>query len=445
MLKNLHVIVGLGASAVSCARFLTQKNIPIAMIDTRANPPNLAQVKHDFPNVEIICGGLSDELLDKAAQIVISPGVAIAEPAIARQIARGTSVIGDIELFAQAVNAPVVAISGTNAKSTVTTLVGQMAEAAGLNVKVGGNLGVPALDLLTTPAPDLYILELSSFQLETTYSLKPIVATVLNVTPDHMDRYNTLEDYSLAKLRVYSQCKIAVCNRDDAMTNINDSSIKRKIQFTLHEPDENEFGLITTNGETFLAHGQQLLLSVKRLPVLGRHYQANALAALALGSSCGLPMEAMLQTLIEFKGLDHRCQLIRERNGVNWYNDSKGTNVGATLAAIDGLGCEIDGKLILIAGGVGKNADFSPLVPAIEKYVRTTILIGEAASILAEVLSDHVEVCFANSMDEAVALADKMALPSDSILLSPACASFDMFNNFEHRGKVFTEVVQGLT
>jgi UDP-N-acetylmuramoylalanine--D-glutamate ligase len=442
-MPNLHVIVGLGATAVSCARYLTERNIPIALADTRQDPPRLAEFQQSYPNAALSLGKLDDALLDQADTIVISPGLSVQEPAIQRQIKRGIPVIGDIELFAKAANAPVIAITGTNAKSTVTTLVGKMAETAGLHTQVGGNLGIPALDLLTTPAPELYVLELSSFQLETTYSLTPRVATILNVTPDHMDRYASVEDYRLAKQRVYLNCDVAVCNRDDAATDYLNSSVQ-KLQFTLQTPRQNEFGLLNKNGKMYLAFEDQALMPIQDLPILGRHYQANALAALALGYGFGLPMDAMLKTLTEFKGLSHRCQLVRERNGIAWYNDSKGTNVGATLAAIDGLGPEIEGKLILIAGGVGKNADFSLLAPSVAQHVKTTILIGEAAQILAQVLGDSAPVQFADSMEEAVSLADQSALPGDSVLLSPACASFDMFKNFEHRGDVFVQVVNKL-
>lgn len=441
MPESLHVIVGLGVTAISCARYLTQQNIPFAIADTRENPPQLAQFKQAYPDAPVFLGNLDHANLDKAAQLIVSPGVAIYEPAIVRAAQHGVSVVGDIELFARVAKAPVIAITGTNAKSTVTTLVGEMAQAAGLQTEVGGNLGTPALDLLGNPKSELFVLELSSFQLETTHTLAPKVAAILNVTPDHMDRYKTLEDYRSAKQRIYSNCEIAICNRDDPATDVNS---KRKIQFTLQRPGENEFGLMNLNSKTYLAFEDNAIMPISDLPILGRHYQANALAALAIGYGFGLAMEPMIETLIEFKGLEHRCQLVRERKNVGWYNDSKGTNVGATLAAIDGLGPEIEGKLILIAGGVGKNADFAPLVPAIAKYVKTAILIGEAAPLLASLLNDRVSVGFAGSMEEAVSLADQAASPGDSVLLSPACASFDMFNNFEHRGQVFTEVVQGL-
>ena len=441
---HLHVIVGLGATGVSCARYLAKKNIPFAVTDSRANPSNLDKFKTEFPSVTLSLGKLDELLLEQAAIIILSPGVSLKEPAIAHQISQGKQVIGDIELFARNVAAPVIAITGTNAKSTVTTLVGEMARSAGIKAGVGGNLGLPALDLLCDKTYELFVLELSSFQLETTYSLAPRVATVLNITPDHMDRYDTLQDYVDAKQRVYLNCETAVCNRDDRFTDCTDNKLKQKLYFTLSTPKQHEFGLMREQGEPYLAFENQLLMPVSELPILGRHYQANVLASLAMGYAYGFPMEAMLKTLREFKGLPHRCQLVRKRKDVLWYNDSKGTNVGATLAAIEGLGPELKGKLILIAGGVGKNADFSPLVPALQKYVRDVVLIGESASLLSDTFNQSVKTHFANTMDEAIHVSDQLAKAGDSVLLSPACASFDMFKNFEHRGDVFTAIVQGL-
>lgn len=442
-IPNLHVIVGLGATGFSCVRFLKERGVPIAVTDSRSNPPHLSTLQKLYPDVPVSLGELDTALLEKASVIVLSPGIALREPIIAAQVKRGVPVIGDIELFAQAVTVPVIAITGTNAKSTVTSLVGEMAKAAGYRVEVGGNLGVPALDLLMqNPAANLYVLELSSFQLETTCSLKTQVATVLNITPDHMDRYQDLADYQRAKHRIYHQTELAVCNRDDVLTECKEKNVKRKLYFTLDAPRKDEFGLQTIDKETYLAYGDRVLLPIKDMPVAGKHYQANALAALAIGYGFGLPFEPMLAVLREFKGLPHRCQFVRERDGVKWYNDSKGTNVGATQAAIEGLGGDIAGKLILIAGGVGKNADFSSLVPAMEKYSRHIVLIGEAAKDLAEVIGHRVPVSFAVTMDEAVSQAAKVARPQDSVLLSPACASFDMFKNYEHRGQVFMEIVE---
>lgn len=441
---GLHVIVGLGATGYSCAQYLLQQGVPVAITDSRATPPHLQDIKNSWPNVQLSLGKLDADLLNQAARIVLSPGVALNEPTIAQQVARGVPIIGDVELFAEAVTVPVIAITGTNAKSTVTTLVGEMAKAAGHAVQTGGNLGVPVLDLLTQqPAATLFVLELSSFQLETTYSLKPAVASVLNVTPDHMDRYASYEAYSQAKQRVYLSCQKAVCNRDDRLTESN-NNVDTKYYFTLSEPKDEEFGLTNLNNKAFLSFGRQPLLPVTDLPVPGKHYQANALAALAIGHAAGFPFAPMLKVLREFKGLPHRCQLVRERLGVKWYNDSKGTNVGASQAAIEGLGGDITGKLVLIAGGLGKKADFSTLVPAIEKYARHVVLIGQAAKEIAAALGDRTSYSFASDMTDAVAQAAQAAKTNDCVLLSPACASYDMFKNFEHRGEVFTEIVNRL-
>lgn len=442
--RHLNIIVGLGATGISCARYLKAKGIPFGAMDSRPNPPNLAEFQKMFPDVPQVFGEFDETLLEQAKRLIVSPGISLHTPAIARQMTQGVPAIGDIELFALDANAPVIGITGTNAKSTVTTLVGEMAAAARKRVQVGGNLGVPALDLLTIPRPELFVLELSSFQLETTFSLRPAVATVLNVTPDHMDRYNTVEEYCQAKHRIYSHAHVAVCNRDDPLTECHAPNVTKKLYFTLQTPRENEFGLLNKNNENYLAFEDKILMPVRELPILGRHYQANALASLAIGYGYGFRFDPMIETLRTFKGLPHRCQLVRELNGVFWYNDSKGTNVGATLAAIEGLGAEIKGKLILIAGGVGKNADFSPLVPSIKKYVKTVVLIGEAAPILADVMTNRVDFCFGKDMTDAISIAKNLAERGDSVLLSPACASFDMFKNFEHRGQVFTEIVQAL-
>lgn len=442
MSNQLHVIVGLGATGLSCARYFHANSIPFALTDSRPNPPNLDAFKEAYPAAKLALGGLDETLLSQAAAIVISPGMSLQEPIIAAQVKRGIPVIGDIELFARAVNVPVIGITGTNAKSTVTTLVGLMGKAAGYRAVAGGNLGVPALDLLLDqPETDLFVLELSSFQLETTSSLHSRVATILNVTPDHMDRYHDLAAYQAAKQRVYLNADIVVCNRDDPLTETNAS---KKIYFTLGKPMTGEFGLLTKNGTTYLAFGEQPLIETAALPVMGKHYQANALASLAIGFAFGFSFDSMLTVLREFKGLPHRCQYVRERDGVRWYNDSKGTNVGATQAAIEGLGSEISGKLVLIAGGLGKQADFTTLVPVLQKFTRHVVLIGEAAQEIAAVIGDRVPYSFASDMEEAVAQCDKIALPGDSVLLSPACASWDMYKNYAHRGAVFTEIVEKL-
>jgi UDP-N-acetylmuramoylalanine--D-glutamate ligase len=443
MLKNnLHIIVGLGVTGLSCARYLKNMGIPFGVVDTRLEPPQLNILKAEFPDVPYELGRLDGSLMAKADCLILSPGIALATKEIKACAERGVSVIGDIELFAQHTTVPIIAITGTNAKSTVTTLVGMMAEKAGHNVRVGGNLGTAALDLLERTQPDLFVLELSSFQLETTYSLNAQVASVLNLSPDHMDRYASYDDYCAAKYRIYENCKIAVCNRDDALTEAHFAS--RKFYFTLNQAKENEFGILVKHNQRYLTYENEILISTEELPVIGKHYQANALAALAMGHGFGLPFDAMLAVLREFKGLSHRCQFVREYNYVRWYDDSKGTNVGATNAAIEGLGSQITGQLVLIAGGVGKNADFGTLLANVKKYVRHVVLIGVAAKQLEHLFHNHVSTSYAQSMEEAVSQAASFAKPHDSVLLSPACASFDMFQNYEHRGRVFSECVKKL-
>ncbi len=441
-MTNKTVIIGLGITGIACARHLKRLNVPFSVIDTREAPPQLADFKQAFPEVELSLGKLDVPILHAADVIVLSPGLDPADPVLAAQAARGAKIIGDIELFAQSVKAPVVAITGTNAKSTVTTLVGLMMEAAGYHTGVGGNLGLPALDLLAqTPAPDVYVLELSSFQLDVTYSLKPKVATILNVTPDHLDRYTAYEAYQASKQRVYIGAEQAVCFLEDKLTYAKHIPA---LYFTTQTPADHQFGLLEQAGVTYLAFGTTTLMPVSELPVLGKHYQINALAALAIGYAFGLPMEPMLKVLKTFQGLPHRCEFVREHHGVRWVNDSKGTNVGATQAAVVGVGSAIQGKLILIAGGVGKGADFTTLGPVLSQYARHVILIGEAANELAAVLEAAVPYTFATSMQEAVNQANAAAESGDCVLLSPACASFDMFQNYEHRGKVFSEMVARL-
>lgn len=440
-MSDLQVIIGLGATGFSCLRYLHKQGAKLLVLDTRSDPPYLNQVQQGFPEIKVILGKFDDALLNQAARIILSPGITQHSTPIASQKKRGVPVIGDIELFAEQVQAPVIGLTGTNAKSTVTTLVGLMMQQAGFQVSVGGNLGTPVLDMLSQDdAPNLYVLELSSFQLETTYSLKPKVASILNITPDHMDRYANFEAYKQAKHRIYLHCQRAVCNRDDIHTDV--SHFKNKIYFTLDQPKPNEFGLIQKNKETFLAFYDQALLSTEELLMKGTHDQANALASLAVAHQMGVPLKAMLPVLKTFKGLPHRCQYVAFSQGITWYNDSKGTNVGATQAAIIGLGQAMEGKIILIAGGMGKNADFRPLMKPIQNYVRHAILFGEAAKEMKAVLEKSVPITMARDLEQAVEIAEKKAKSKDSVLLSPACASFDMFHNFEHRGDVFMAIVK---
>jgi UDP-N-acetylmuramoylalanine--D-glutamate ligase len=350
---------------------------------------------------------------------------------------------GDIDLFARYAKAPIIAITGSNAKSTVTTLVGEMAAAAGKKVAVGGNLGTPALDLLND-AVELYVIELSSFQLETTDQLNAEVATCLNISEDHMDRYADLPAYHLAKHRIFRGAQQVVVNRDDALSRPLVADQLPCWYFGLGKPDFKRFGLLEDNGEKSLAYQFDALLPVRELKIRGAHNQSNALAALALGHAVGLPFAPMLAALKQFAGLPHRCQWVGERNAVNYYDDSKATNVGAALAAIEGLGADIAGKLLLVAGGDGKGADFSALKAPVGKFCRAVLLLGRDADRLADALGDAAPLIRVNTLEEAVQRAADLAEAGDAVLLSPACASLDMFKNFEERGRLFAQAVEGL-
>ncbi len=439
--QGFILVVGLGVTGLSVVRHLKQAGETVAVADSRQQPPGLEQLMAEFPDVPVYVGAFDEAVFSAAKQLVVSPGVAIAEPVIQQALAQGVEVTGDIELFAQKVKAPVIAITGSNGKSTVTTLVGEMAKAAGLNVAVGGNLGSPALDLLHADR-ELYVLELSSFQLETLHSLEPVAATVLNISPDHLDRYDSYDHYAQVKAGVYRNCTLAVINRDDILVKQMAANEKSVTGFTLHEPAKGDFGLRQIEGQYWLCCGEQALIAEHELRMGGRHNTANALAALALGEAAGIEMDAMLHTLRQFPGLPHRSQWVAEKNQVSWYNDSKGTNVGATLAAIEGL--NVKNKIILIAGGQAKDADFSALKSAVQARVRSVVLIGEDAAMIDQALGQVVPVVYAENMTEAVAMAAEQAQPGDSVLLSPACASFDMFKGFAHRGEMFVQAVEAL-
>jgi UDP-N-acetylmuramoylalanine--D-glutamate ligase len=389
----------------------------------------------------VFLGPFDAKLLASAGRLIVSPGVSRATPAIVAAAAEGAEVIGDIELFARDVQAPVVAITGSNGKSTVTTLVGEMAVASGVQALVGGNLGRPALELLEQPA-ELFVLELSSFQLETTQSLRAAVACVLNLSPDHMDRYPSIEAYAAAKARIFAGAGVGVFNADDPMVAAMPGADDRW-HFTLGEShDDKQFGIVAIDGEAYLCRGERPLLAVKELYLPGRHNRGNALAALAIGTALGLDMTAMLSVLRQFRGLPHRTEFVAERDGVRWYNDSKGTNVGATVAAIDGLDLGDASRTVLIAGGECKDADFTPLGEVLGRCVRALVLIGRDAPRIADVTPASVAVRWADSMDAAVEAAAALARPGDRVLLSPACASFDMFAGFEQRGDRFVAAVQ---
>jgi UDP-N-acetylmuramoylalanine--D-glutamate ligase len=440
---QFRIVVGLGKSGMSLVRHLARRGLPFAVVDTRASPPELATLKVEYPDVQVRCGELDVDFLCTASELLVSPGLAVSTPALQEAAARGVKLSGDIELFAREAKAPIVAITGSNAKSTVTTLVGEMAAAAGRTVAVGGNLGTPALDLLADDV-DLYVLELSSFQLETTEQLNAEVATCLNISEDHMDRYSGLPAYHQAKHRIFRGARQVVVNRDDRLSRPLVGEDVPTWTFGLGKPDFKGFGLFEEKGEKYLAFQFEALMPVRELKMRGAHNQSNALAALALGHAVGLPFRPMLDTLRRFTGLPHRCQWVGERAGVSYYDDSKATNVGAALAAIEGLGADIDGKLVLIAGGDGKGADFSALRAPVARYCRAVVLLGRDAPRLAEALGEAAVLIRVASLEEAVQRAAECAESGDAVLLSPACASLDMFKNFEERGRLFAAAVEAL-
>ena len=435
-----YLIIGLGKTGLSCARFLLEQGHAVAMMDTRKNPPYIDIVQNELPEVLLNKDGLNLKLMLKSDVIVLSPGVdpRLQEIKVARS--HNIEVIGDIELFARSINQPVIAITGSNGKSTVTTMLTEMGRMAGKNIKVGGNIGIPALDLIADPEPDFYILELSSFQLETVSSLNAYASVVLNVSPDHLDRYEDIEQYQKTKAKVYIGSEVIVVNRDDNLSCVCAEGFQNQTGFTLHKPIGNDFGVDEERGEVYLARGKERLLPISDMQVIGEHNISNALAALALGHAMQLPMKAMLEALKQYSGLPHRCQLVTEKNGVKWVNDSKATNVGASIAAIKGLSCGRD--IVLIAGGVAKGQEFSDLTPIFETHLKSLLLIGQDAKEISEVTPRDIPQQTVRNMSDAVKKAKMIAKEGDIVLLAPACASFDMFDNYEKRGDAFINEVE---
>ena len=443
------LVLGLGDTGLSMAKWLVRAGASVRVADTRASPPRLAALRASLPSVPASCGPLREESFAGVDLIAISPGVPLAEPHVKRAIAAGTRAVGDVELFAQAAaGGRVVAVTGTNGKTTVTSLVGSMARAAGSDCEVAGNIGPAVLDALmrredSGKLPDLWVLELSSFQLETADSLAADAATVLNISEDHLDRHGGIEQYAAAKARIFAGGGVQVLNRDDPRSLAMALPGRTTLTFGLDAPRRAEdWGLLGRDGEPRLAQGKSALLPVREMKLAGLHNAANALAALALCRGLELPLAPLLGALREFRGLPHRVEPVGDANGVRWYDDSKGTNVGSTVAALAGL-AQGAAKVILIAGGEGKGQDFSPLKSAVARSARALILIGRDAPLIeAAVAGAGVPVLRAAAMEEAVSLAGGAARSGDAVLLSPACASFDMFRDYKHRGEVFRAAVE---
>lgn len=451
------LLVGMGVSGVSAARWLAARGAQLRCADSREAPPGREAIAAVAPAAEMHCGPFANSLLEKVSLIVISPGVSLQEALLQEAAASGLEIVGDVELFARELherlgpgNLPVLAITGSNGKTTVTTMVGDMCRAAGKNTIVAGNIGLPVLDTLPTPDCPLaewYVLELSSFQLETTSSLAPRAAVVLNVSEDHLDRYADMQAYADTKQRIFIGAAAQVLNREDGWCCAMGNTVKTAstVQwFGLNEPQGSQWGLVRHEGKLWLQQGPAAVMAVDELPLAGLHNAANALAALALCEAAGLPRQPLLAALRQFKGLPHRVEFVAERNGVRYYDDSKGTNVGATEAALKGMAGG-NGKVVLIAGGDGKGQDFSPLCSAVAASCRQVLLIGrDGPQIGQAIAASGVPAVFAATLEEAVKLACQAALAGDAVLLSPACASFDMFRNYEHRAQVFIDSVRAL-
>ncbi|EML7080439.1 UDP-N-acetylmuramoyl-L-alanine--D-glutamate ligase [Klebsiella oxytoca] len=428
------VIIGLGMTGLSCVDFFMARGVTPRVMDTRVAPAGLDKLPEA---VERYVGGLNEDWLLTADLIVASPGIAQAHPSLSAAADAGVEIVGDIELFCREAQAPIVAITGSNGKSTVTSLVGEMAKAAGMNVGVGGNIGLPALMLLD-PERELYVLELSSFQLETTSSLRAVAATILNVTEDHMDRYPLgLQQYRAAKLRIYENARACIVNADDALTMPVRGADERCISFGV---DVGDYHLNRQQGETWLRVKGEKVLNVKEMKISGQHNYSNALAALALADAAGLPRASSLKALTTFTGLAHRFQLVLEHNGVRWINDSKATNVGSTEAALNGL--HLDGTLYLLLGGDGKSADFTLLSRYLTGDNIRLYCFGRDGAQLAALRPDVAVQT--ETMEQAMRQIAPQVVPGDMVLLSPACASLDQFKNFEQRGDIFARLAKEL-
>jgi UDP-N-acetylmuramoylalanine--D-glutamate ligase len=449
------LVLGLGLSGLSMARWLTRRGARVRVADTRAQPPCAAQLARELPSVPFLAGGFDDTLVRGADLIALSPGIAPSESVVASAARTGVPVVGDVELFAQALPAlgapKVLAITGSNGKSTVTEMTGAMCRAAGLRAVVAGNIGLPVLDALLQaeqdaaqgrPLPEAFVLELSSFQLETTSTLDAHVAACLNLSEDHLDRHGSMQAYGQAKARIFHGTGTQVLNRQDAWSRAMALPGRRVFTFGLDAPgSERDWGLTTTDGEAWLAQGAEKLMAVSQLRVAGLHNAANGLAALALSRAVDLAYQPILQALAQFEGLPHRVQQVAQIRGITFYDDSKGTNVGATVAALNGF----TQKVVLIAGGDGKGQDFSPLRAPVASRARAVVLIGrDRERIAAAVAGTGVPLLRAHDMDEAVEAGYHAARDGDAVLLSPACASFDMFRNYEHRAQVFVAAVRRL-
>ncbi|MBN2646182.1 MAG: UDP-N-acetylmuramoyl-L-alanine--D-glutamate ligase [Thiotrichales bacterium] len=438
------LVAGLGMTGESVLRFLQAQHMPCLAYDTRANF-DLEPLQRAFPEIKFAAGDLPKTWPKQIETLVLSPGIALKTPWVQALIAEGVEVIGDIELFARAVGVPVIGITGSNGKSTVTTLIGEALKTAGYQVAVAGNIGLPALDALMDEHDyEVFVLELSSFQLETTYSLHCVSAAILNISEDHMDRYDDLAAYTQAKFKIFADTEQALLPKGFTILGKLPEAVQ---YFGLDAPErEQDYGLLHREGKVYLARGNTPLIDTAQMQLKGKHHQLNALAMMALCEPFLISHSVFSQVLTDFAGLPHRTQLVAEVNGVQWIDDSKGTNVGATVTALETFGAQTVGRIFLLAGGVSKEADFSPLVPAVQANCHAVILFGRDRQAIAQAMQAQgfSTVYQVETLQEAVSLAATQVAGGDCVLFSPACASFDQFKNYVERGQAFKRIVQAL-
>ena len=435
-------IIGTGVTGLSCLRHLAGRD-RLLVLDTREAPANAEAARAIYPEAEFRFGAHACRTgFEGVDRVVVSPGIGLDHELVRRARLAGARIDSDIDLFCQAVDAPVYAITGTNGKSTVTALAGHLLSGVGSNPGVGGNLGEAALDLLRTPR-DCYVLELSSFQLERMGAYPFRAATVLNVTEDHLDRHGSLAAYAAAKRRIYTSAERVVANRADPLT-LPERADAPVVTFGLDVPGTGDWGVVERGGRAMIARGDEAVVALDELPLAGSHNVLNVLAACALVADDAIAPAALAEPIRSFRGLPHRCEPVARKHGVDYVDDSKATNVGAALAALAGLGDARRRHIVLIAGGDGKGADFSPLAEPVGRFVKAVVLMGRDAPALNRVLADCAPIVHVADMNAAVAAAAAAAAPGDLVLLSPACASLDMFRNYEHRGRAFAEAVEAL-
>ncbi|MGR8946873.1 MAG: UDP-N-acetylmuramoyl-L-alanine--D-glutamate ligase [Gammaproteobacteria bacterium] len=437
--EHRSIIFGMGMTGMSVAHFLNANGLNFVLADTRDIPPSINQLDANFPAREKYFGNMDTLDVSKYDELIVSPGLPLSEPLVNRAVDAGLPVIGDIELFYRHARAPIIAVTGSNGKSSVVTLVTEILIEAGHRVQCGGNIGVPALELLSRDTPDFYVLEVSSFQLETVDKFAPQIAAILNISPDHLDRYACMDDYVAAKLNIFNNATQCVVPRHDRLIDID--AIKAPcVSFGLRAGKNTNYSLQTDGKNQFLHTRDGRTIDVKGIRLQGLHNLENVLSALAITDLVGVPLSAQVRVLGNFNGLEHRTELVGEWQGVRWINDSKGTNVGATAAAL--RGCLTDGNGILIAGGVGKDADFTELQQPIEQSTRAVILFGQDAQTIAAAITASIAVHFVSDISAAITRAQEISRPGDTVLFSPACASFDMFANYQERGKIFKSLVK---